>query len=29
MDVEMRLTEGRGVLSPIDPSLADAIKQAQ
>ncbi len=28
MDVDMRLSEGRGVLSPIDPSLADDIKQA-
>lgn len=29
MDVEMRLTEGRGVLSPIDPSLADDIKNSK
>jgi formylglycine-generating enzyme required for sulfatase activity len=28
MDVEMRLTEGRGVLSPIDPSLGEQIKSA-
>lgn len=28
MDVDMRLDEGRGVLSPIDPSLAEDIKQA-
>lgn len=28
MDVDMRLSEGRGVLSPIDPSLADDIKKA-
>ncbi len=28
MDVDMRLTEGRGVLSPIDPKLAEDIKQA-
>lgn len=28
IDVDMRLSEGRGVLSPIDPSLADDIKRA-
>ncbi|MCC7333757.1 MAG: formylglycine-generating enzyme family protein [Pirellulaceae bacterium] len=28
MDVDMRLNEGRGVLSPIDPALAEDIKQA-
>jgi sulfatase modifying factor 1 len=28
MGVDMRMTEGRGVLSPIDPSLADDIKNA-
>jgi sulfatase modifying factor 1 len=28
MDVDMRLTEGRGVFSPIDPTLAEDIKQA-
>lgn len=29
MDVDMRLNEGRGVLGPIDPTLAEDIKQAQ
>ncbi|MEO8270277.1 MAG: formylglycine-generating enzyme family protein [Aureliella sp.] len=29
MDVDMRLNEGRGVLSPIDPALAEDIKQAK
>ncbi len=29
MDVEMRLTEGRGVIAPIDPNLAEDISQAQ
>ncbi|MFN3193326.1 MAG: formylglycine-generating enzyme family protein [Aureliella sp.] len=29
MDVDMRLDEGRGVLTPVDPSLAEAIKGAQ
>ncbi len=28
MDVDMRLTEGRGVLSPINPALADDIKKS-
>ncbi|MCA9131696.1 MAG: SUMF1/EgtB/PvdO family nonheme iron enzyme, partial [Planctomycetales bacterium] len=28
MDVDMRLSEGRGVLSPIDPSLAEDIKKS-
>lgn len=27
MDVDMRLSEGRGVLSPVDPALAEDIKQ--
>lgn len=26
LDVEMRLDEGRGVLTPVDPTLAEAIK---
>lgn len=29
MDVDMRLLEGRGVLSPIDPTLSEDIKQAK
>ncbi len=29
MDVDMRLNEGRGLLSPIDPSLAEDIEQAK
>ena len=28
LDVEARLDEGRGVLTPIDPSLADQIKSS-
>ena len=28
LDVEMRLDEGRGVLTPVDPGLADAIRDA-
>ena len=28
MDVDMRMTEGRGVQSPIDPTLAEDIKTA-
>ena len=28
LDVQMRLDEGRGVLTPVDPSLADDIKGA-
>lgn len=27
MDVDSRLTDGRGVLSPVDPSLADEIRK--
>ncbi|MFK7737764.1 MAG: formylglycine-generating enzyme family protein [Pirellulaceae bacterium] len=29
LDVNMRLDEGRGVLTPVDPALAEAIKDAQ
>ena len=29
MDVEMRIDEGRGVLTPVDPKLAEAIKSAE
>lgn len=29
MDVDMRLLEGRGVISPIDPTLSEDIKQAK
>ncbi len=29
MDVKMRLTEGRGVIAPIDPSLAEDISRTQ
>lgn len=28
MDVDMRMSEGRGVIGPIDPALAEDIKQA-